>query len=62
MIEVLMTAFLIAYNFSRRRVVHPIYVAGIIVLGMESSGVRHAIHQTDFWIGFNNWMVSVLSS
>lgn len=50
-----------AHDFARRRIVHPIYVTGLVVLAMESRIVREAIHETNTWIAFNAWLANTLS-
>ena len=44
-----------AYDFTTRRLVHPVYLLGVFVLALESRPVRQAIHETDAWLAINGW-------
>jgi len=49
------------HDFVRRRIVHPVYVTGLVVLALESEVVRHAIRGAESWIAFNDWLAGALS-
>jgi hypothetical protein len=50
-----------AYNFARSRLVHPVYVTGLVVIALESRVVRRAIHETESWNAFNCWLAGMIS-
>jgi hypothetical protein len=45
------------YDFNRQRLVHPVYVAGAIVLTLST--FRDALVTTDSWLAFTHWLASV---
>ena len=49
------------HDFVKRRIVHPVYVAGLIVIALESSAVRRVINGTDTWLAFNGWLTNLFS-
>lgn len=48
-----------AYDFLRQRVIHPVYVAGIAVVG--ASSFRDPLRFSDSWVSFTHWFASVIS-
>ncbi|OUU78351.1 MAG: hypothetical protein CBC38_07605 [Gammaproteobacteria bacterium TMED78] len=50
------------YDFFRHRIIHPVYVIGLIFLALESPVVRQTIHRNENWIAFGNWLAKVVSS
>lgn len=49
------------HDFVRRRMVHPVYVIGLIVIALESTVTRRMIGGTDTWAALNGWLAGLLS-
>jgi len=49
----------IAYDLIAKRMVHPVYVAGLAALYLLS--MRGALLETDVWLGFSGWLVTLVS-
>lgn len=49
------------HDFVKSRIVHPVYITGLIVIALESTAVRRVINQTEPWIAFNGWLTSLFS-
>ena len=49
----------IAYDFYKKRTVHPAYVIGVLTLAIVP--LRGRITTTDTWQGFANWFISVIT-
>jgi hypothetical protein len=52
----------ISYDFVRQRIVHPIYLTGIVVLVLESRFMRQAIQETEVWLDINRWVASIVAA
>jgi hypothetical protein len=50
-----------AYDFWRRRIVHPIYVLGLVVLTLEGPVVRVATRGTETWRTITGWLATWIS-
>jgi hypothetical protein len=50
-----------AYDFARRRHIHPVYIVGIIVLTLESRVIRQVSNGTDSWLEVNRWLSRAFS-
>lgn len=51
-----------AYDLWRRRIVHPVYVAGIIVLALESPAVRGFLVGTDTWLDVTDSLARMIAA
>ena len=49
------------YDYLRRRIVHPIYLLGLVVLALEARPTRVLIRESDAWLGFTAWLATVVS-
>ncbi len=49
----------IIYDFIRKRLVHPVYVTGAIVLTVSS--FRDIVATTDMWLAFTQWLASAVA-
>lgn len=49
------------HDFIRHKMVHFVYVTGLIVIALESTAVRRAIGGTEFWAAVNGWLTGVLT-
>ena len=47
------------YDFNRRRLVHPVYITGAIVLTVSS--FRDAVVTTDIWLAFTQWLANAVA-
>jgi hypothetical protein len=47
------------YDFSRRRIIHPVYVIGAVAIAITS--FRMPLQYTDAWVSFTHWLASVVS-
>ena len=47
------------YDLYRRRLIHPVYVVGMITIVITS--FRMPLRFTDTWVGFTHWLASVVS-
>jgi small basic protein len=45
------------HDFVRKRLVHPVYIVGVVVLGISS--FRDIATSTDAWLAFTQWLASV---
>jgi len=45
-----------AYDYAKRRIVHPIYVFGLVLLLVESPAVRAAARASQPWRGIGAWL------
>ena len=48
------------YDYAKRRIVHPIYVFGLVLLLVESQPVRLAARTSDPWRSFGAWLAAVV--
>jgi uncharacterized membrane protein YfcA len=48
-----------AYDYFRQRIVHPVFVAGVLVLG--ASSFRDPIRFPNSWINFTHWLAAVIT-
>ncbi|HLF12942.1 MAG TPA: hypothetical protein VJA26_17210, partial [Gammaproteobacteria bacterium] len=46
------------YDFLKRRIVHPIYVLGIVVFALESPRMRGLGRETDAWRNISGWFAT----
>ncbi|WP_428099885.1 hypothetical protein [Candidatus Rariloculus sp.] len=49
-------------DFVSRRLLHPIYVAGLIVIALESPLMRRLIRETDVWLGISGRLAGALAA
>jgi len=49
------------YDFWRRRIVHPIYVLGLVVLALEGPVMRAATRGTETWRTMTGWLATWVS-
>ena len=47
------------YDFKRKRLVHPVYVTGVIVLTVSS--FRGTVATTDTWLAFTQWLANAFA-
>ena len=47
------------YDFISRRMVHPVYVIGVIVLAV--SGFRDSLRSTEIWLEFTNGLARLVT-
>ena len=47
-----------AYDFARRRIVHPVYVLGLVLMLLESPMVRRVARGTEMWRSISGWFVT----
>jgi hypothetical protein len=50
-----------AYDFAKRRIVHPVYVLGLAVLTLESPIFRRIARGTETWRSFTDWLVTLVA-
>ena len=48
------------YDFAKRRVVHPVYVLGLVLLLLESPLVRRLVRETDTWRSVTERLVTLV--
>lgn len=48
-----------AHDYFRQRIVHPVFVVGVLVLG--ASSFRDPIRFSDSWINFTHWLAAVIT-
>ena len=46
------------YDFAKRRILHPVYVLGLVVLVLESPVVRRMVRASDTWRDVSEWLVT----
>ena len=46
------------YDFAKRRIVHPVYVLGLVLLLLESPMVRRVARGTETWRSLSGWLVT----
>ena len=49
-----------AHDYVRRRIVHPVYVVGILVLALEGRPTRALIRTSDAWLDFTAWLATLV--
>jgi hypothetical protein len=49
-----------AYDYAKRRIVHPVYVFGLVLLLAESQPVRMVARTSDAWRSFGGWLAAAV--
>lgn len=49
-----------AYDYAKRRIVHPVYVFGLVLLLLESQAVRSVARASAPWRNFGAWLAEVV--
>jgi hypothetical protein len=49
-----------AYDYAKRRIVHPVYVFGLVLLLLESQAVRSVARAAAPWRSFGAWLAGVV--
>ncbi len=49
-----------AYDYAKRRIVHPVYVFGLVLLLVESQPVRMAARTSEAWRSFGVWLAAAV--
>jgi hypothetical protein len=47
-----------SYDYVRKRVVHPVYVLGLVLLALESPAVRTWLRATEWWRNLSAWLAT----
>lgn len=48
------------YDYAKRKIVHPIYVFGLVLLVLESQAVRSVVRASDPWRRFGAWLAELV--
>jgi len=51
----------LGYDFAKRRIVHPVYVLGLVLLLIESPMVRRLARGTETWQSISAWFVTFVN-
>jgi len=51
----------VGYDFAKRRIVHPVYVLGLVLMLIESPIVRRVARGTETWQSISGWFVTFVN-
>jgi hypothetical protein len=49
-----------AYDYAKRRIVHPVYASGLVLLLLESRAVRSVARASAPWRSFGGWLAGIV--